>query len=162
MISVATLIDTSATTNQAELASSRDDSTSAIDVRLNDHNESKPDDKLKDARGHSKDKFTPSPPPEEQLEDAHLKEEPVDYNGPEMTGQRRYQNSTRQSHGNVPETQGSLLSPVLKSKGASRVATLERRSNKEATTYKSGKAFSDPEQHARKGLERHSEPLCVS
>ena len=122
---VVTPIDNSATTDQGELASSRDESTSATDVRLNDHNESKPVDKLKDARRHSKDKPIPSPRPQEQLEDARLKEEPVDYNGPEMTGQRRYQNSTCQSQGNVPETQGILMSPVLKSKDASKVAALE-------------------------------------
>ena len=159
---VATLIDTSATTDQGELASSRDDSTSPIDVRLNDHIESKPNDKLKDARRHSKDTFTPAPWPQEQLENARLKKEPVDYNGLETTGQRRHQDSTYQSCGNVPDTQGSLMSPVLKSKDASKVATSERRNNKEATTLNLDRAFSDHTQRLRKDTERHSEPLCVS
>lgn len=162
MSPVATLIDTSVTTKHGELANSRDASTSATNVRQNDDDETKLDDKLRDIRNHSEGTTTSVARPEEQLEKTRLKEGPPVYIESEITGQLCYQSPTVQSLKNLPEMGDSPVSPVLSPEDASKLAKLERRNSKESTAFRSDKAFSDYRQRVRKDLERHRNPLCVS
>lgn len=138
---VASLIDTFATTKDNELASSREASTSNVNVRLNDDNEAKPDGKPKDVQKQMNDRFISVPRPELQLQDARLNDGAIVHS---------------------EELRANLTDPGLSLKDENNLAPLERPNNKEVTTLKSENAFHDHKQRVRKDRERHREPLCVS